>query len=73
MDTRELDRLINLTEMTPVNKTVLRQLRKSVMSGRVDGPFLSKYHWTVTVVGAGAFQRVTFALRRVKDTDGSTS
>lgn len=69
MDVRELDRLVNRTELTPVNKAVLKKVREAVLRGKCDGPYLSRYTWEVRVEGAGAFQRVKFSLK--KDAHGT--
>lgn len=68
MDVKELDRLVNKTELTPINKVVLRKVRQAVIKGHCDGPYMSRYTWEVHVEGAGAFQRVRFSLK--KDTHG---
>lgn len=65
MNTRDLDRLVSKTMLTPVSKVALRRVRKAAMSGRVEGPFLSNYAWSVNVDD----KRFTFSLRR--ETDGS--
>ena len=67
MDTRELDRLVNKTELTPVSKHALRRVRKSVMSGRVVDPVMGNGYWEVAMNGA----RLRFTLR--KDKHGSDS
>jgi hypothetical protein len=64
----ELDRLVSKTELTPAAKLLLRAVRKSVMKGRVRGPELSRYSWTVVVEdfgGRGA--KFRFNLRREND------
>lgn len=51
---RELDRLVSKTEITPASKLLLRAVRKSTMRGRVRGPLLSRYTWTVIVEDFGS-------------------
>lgn len=65
METRDLDRLVSKTMLTPVSKRALRRVRKAALSGRVEGPFMTNYAWSVLVND----KRLTFSLR--KDTDGS--
>jgi hypothetical protein len=65
MDTRDLDRLVGKTEMTPTSKRALRHVRESVMRGRVADPVLGNGCWEVAVNGA----RLRFSFR--KDKDGS--
>jgi hypothetical protein len=67
METRDLDRLASKIEMDPLKKQVLRKLRKSAISGKVDGPYESKYSWTVVTEDCGLFNKVTFSLKKVTD------
>lgn len=65
MDIRELDRLVSKTELTPASKLMLRTVRKSAMSGRVRGPEMDDYKWSVYVEDFGSSgAKFTFALRR---------
>lgn len=65
MDTRTLDRLVTRTELTPASKKMLRVVRQSIMKGRVKGPMMSDYTWTVLVQGfAGQGAKFTFKLKR---------
>lgn len=50
---RELDRLVSKTEITPASKMLLRAVRKSTMRGRVRGPHMSRYTWSVIVEDFG--------------------
>ena len=67
MDTRDLDRLVGKTELTPASKRALRHVRKSVMAGRISDPVLGNGCWEVATEGA----RLRFSFR--KDKDGSAS
>lgn len=67
MDIRTLDRMVSRTQLTQLDKRVLRKARKAAMSGRADGPYLSNYAWSVVVDD----KKFTFALR--KDDDGDTA
>lgn len=60
MDTRDLDRLVSRTELTPASKRALRHIRKSVMSGRVSDPVEGNGYWEVAMEGA----RLRFTLRK---------
>lgn len=65
MDIRELDRLVSRTELTPASKLMLRKVRRSVMRGKVRGPEVSRYAWSVIVDDFGdGGAKVTFSLRR---------
>lgn len=72
MDIRELDRLVSKTELTPTSKLMLRRVRRSVMSGRVQGhPQVGKYNWSIVVDDIGGGAKVTFTLRRANDEPSS--
>lgn len=60
MDTRDLDRLVGKTELTPASKRALRHVRRSVMSGRVHDPIEGNGYWEVAMNGA----RLRFTLRK---------
>lgn len=65
MDTRELDRLVSKTELTPTSKAALRHVRKAVLSGRVTDPVYGNGYWEVATNGA----RLRFTLRKVKPSE----
>lgn len=60
MDSRDLDRLVSRTELTPASKRALRHVRKSVMSGRISDPVLGNGYWEIATEGA----RVRFSFRK---------
>lgn len=60
MDTRDLDRLVSKTEISPVSKRALRHVREAVMRGRVTDPVHGNGYWEVAMNGA----RLRFTLRR---------
>jgi len=49
MTIRELDRLVTKTELTPLNKRVLRKVRKAVLSGDVTDPEIGSASWSIGV------------------------
>lgn len=64
IDTRELDRLISKTELSPFVKMALRRVRKAITSGDVSGFSIDKHKWSVRVVDpAGLSCTWTFSLR----------
>lgn len=63
MNTRDLDRLVGRTELTPTSKRALRHVRKAVLSGRIHDPALGNGYWEVAVNGA----RLRFSFRKDKD------
>src|SRR5687768_7722111 len=62
MDSRELDRLVSQTELTPASKRALRHVRSRVMSGVLHDPEVGNGYWEVRLDGA----RLRFSLRRDK-------
>jgi len=65
MDVRTLDRLVSKTELTPASKMMLKVVRKSIMKGRVKGPLMTDYSWTVMVQEfAGQSAKLTFKLKK---------
>lgn len=62
MDSRDLDRLVGQTALTPASKRALRHVRKSVMSGRLSDPVVGNGYWEVAMDGA----RLRFTLRKDK-------
>ena len=65
MDVRTLDRLVSKTELNPTSKMLLKVVRKSVMKGKVKGPLMSDYHWTVLVQDfGGQSAKMTFKLKQ---------
>lgn len=69
MNTRELDRLVTKTEMSPFVKMALRRVRKAIATGDVTGLTISKHSWSVTVADTrGLSCKWVFTL---KDANGS--
>jgi hypothetical protein len=70
MDTRDLDRLVTKTELSPFVKIALRRLRKNIENGNVTGYSMTKKSWSVKVADPkGLSCTWTFTL---KDDNGST-
>lgn len=69
MDTRDLDRLVSKTELSPFVKIALRRVRKAIETGNVTGFQISKHSWSVRVADPkGLSCTWTFTL---KDDNGS--
>ena len=64
MDIRDLDRLVQRTELDATTKLVLRHVRKAVVRGRVGEVVVGEYSWTVPVEGDGTPLRFSFRLKR---------
>lgn len=62
MDTRDLDRLVSKTELTPASKRALRHVRSRAMSGVLHDPVVGNGYWEVAMDGA----RLRFSLRKDK-------
>lgn len=69
MNTRDLDRLVTQTELSPFVKMALRRVRRAIEQGNVTEYRISKHSWSVRVADPrGLSCTWTFTL---KDTDGS--
>jgi len=65
MTVRELDRLVTRTEMTPLSKRALRNVRQAVISGRSGDPLVGEYSWSIGVdTEDGHAVRTTFSFKR---------
>jgi len=63
--TRDLDRLVSKTEITPASKRALREVRTAVMSGYVGDPVVGGAKWSVGIESRnGQAVKMTFAFRR---------
>lgn len=66
MTIQELDRLVSKTDLTPVAKQALREVRRGVMTGRVGDPEVSTAEWKVGYESRnGQSLRFVFSLKRV--------
>lgn len=66
MTTRELDRLVSRTSLTPTSKQVLREVRHAVISGRAADPAIGESSWSVGIVSRGGSTgfRYTFSFKK---------
>lgn len=65
MTIRELDRLITQTELTPLNKKVLKNVRKAIMSGRAGNDSVGRASWAIEVQSLnGTPLRISFKFKR---------
>lgn len=65
MTIRDLDRLVSKTEMTPLSKTMLKRVRKAVMSGQSVDAQKRKGTWTVAMDSDGGSQvTMSFSFKR---------
>ena len=71
MTTRDLDRLISKTELTPISKQSLRVVRKAVVSGRCGDPEIrTGGTWSVKIDSPdGHATKMTFSFKRDSDAD----
>lgn len=49
MDTRDLDRLVSKTDLSPMVKLALRRVRRAIEAGDVSGLTVSKRSWSIRV------------------------
>lgn len=65
MTIRELDRLVTKTEMTPVSKAALKEVRRAVVAGRCGDTRVGRGSWSVSVSsGEGYGVRMNFSFKR---------
>lgn len=68
MTISELDRLVTNTELTPVSKSILRKVRKIILSDTYVDPKVGKSTWSVSVdVDGEQPKTLTFSFKRNKD------
>ena len=64
--TRDLDRLVSRTDLNPVSKKALREIRVAVLTGRATDPTVGDAEWTIGIVSRGGSDfRYRFALKKV--------
>ncbi len=64
MNHKDLDRLVTRTEMNPISKRALRDVRRAVMSGEASDPKVGRSHWSIAIDSAKGQQvRMTFTLK----------
>ena len=67
VDTRQLDRLVSKTELTPTTKQTLREVRKAVLSGRSTDPVVGDVDWEIGIVTrGGSSMAFRFSMKKVK-------
>ena len=67
MTIRELDRLVSRTDLNPVNKQVLREVRQGIMNGRVGDAKIGVADWEVGMFSRGGSDvRFRFSFKKVK-------
>lgn len=65
MTVRDLDRLVTKTEISPVSKRALKDVRKAVISGACGDPEVGTGSWSIAIDNtAGSPMRMTFSFRR---------
>jgi hypothetical protein len=65
MTVRELDRLVTRTDLNPLSKRALRNVRRAVMSGRSGDPEVGDYSWSVSMeTEDGQPVRMRFSFKR---------
>ena len=64
MTIRELDRLMSKTELTPLNKRVLRKVRKAVLSGNTTDPEIGSASWRIGVTDGEHGVTVSFSFKK---------
>jgi len=68
MTIRDLDRLVTKTELTPVSKTALKEVRKAVMSGRCGDTNIGRASWSITLdTSSGSGVKMNFSFKRDED------
>ena len=66
--TRDLDRLVSRTELTPVSKTALRGVRRAIMTGLAEDPEEGKARWSIEILSRGGNTvRFKFSFKKVTD------
>ncbi len=63
---KDLDRLVSRTDLTPVSKQALREVRKAVISGRSGDPQVGQADWRIEIVTrGGSTARLRFSMKKV--------
>lgn len=66
MKTKELDRLVSRTQLTPINKIALREVRKAMMTGRAGSPEAGEADWSIGIITRGGTDiRFHFEMKKV--------
>jgi hypothetical protein len=66
MTKQDLDRLITKTELNPVSKKALRNVREAMLTGKVGNPRVGEASWSISIQTDGDYPAVmTFAMKRI--------
>lgn len=66
MTIRDLDRLVSRTELNPVSKQALREVRQGVMSGRVSDAEVGEAEWRIGLCSRGGSDvKFVFSFKRI--------
>lgn len=74
MESRDLDKVVSKTELSPLVKVFLRRVRKAIDSGDVDGFRMDKSSWSISVMDHTGFScTYVFKLRKENGDDKTTA
>ena len=64
--TKELDRLVSKTYLTPIKKQALREVRRAALAGRASDPVLGEADWEISIgTRGGSNVSFRFAWKKV--------
>ena len=65
--TRDLDRLVSNTMLTPVSKRALKEVRHAIMTGRATDPIAGSADWEIGISNRGnTGMTFKFSFKKVK-------
>lgn len=65
MTVQDLDRLVSKTDLNPMSKSALKNVRKAVMSGRCGDAEVGTAAWSISIDNeAGRQVRMSFTFKR---------
>lgn len=65
MTVADLDRLVSRTEVNPIAKIGLKEVRRAVLTGRCGEPDVSEASWSISIDSeAGRQVRMSFSFKR---------
>lgn len=74
MESKDLDRVVSKTELSPLVKIFLRRVRRAVDAGDVEGFRIDKSSWSVSVMDRTGFScTYVFKLRKANGDDKTTT
>ena len=63
---RDLDRLVSKTELTPVSKRALKEVRRAVVTGYASDPVSGKAQWRIGIsTSHGQVVHFSFSFKKV--------